>query len=466
MERVSSQQSNQTKTSIVTEAADRLRAIYGQLLGTYGPQQWWPAKTPLEVIVGAYLTQNTAWTSVKKSLRDLDAAGLLTVEGLRVVSEDELRAFIRPSGYMKRKAAAIKAFIKFLDRFYNGSLEKLAEESPDVGRERLLALSGVGPETADAILLYALGQPAMVVDEYLRRVVTRHGLLSEASKYEEIQRLAELAFKGDSPATLTQHYNEFHAVIVQVGKSHCGRVPKCEDCPLRFDLPRLVDGSSPAKTRRRSRGRNKTRRMITFYAATSNPGKLRDFAAAAKEENGLAILPLPNLETIAPPAEQEASFAGNASAKAAYYSRFLPGEVVIADDSGLEVEALGGEPGVRSARYAADAGFVGYPAASTDERNNLYLLTRLKDAPASQRSARYRCVLAAAREGECLLTAEGSVEGEILAGLRGTGGFGYDPLFYLPQLGKTMAEIDLPTKHRLSHRGQAMRNLVTSMFHS
>ena len=222
---------------LATRAALRLRAIYWRLLETYGPQQWWPAKTPLEVVLGAYLTQNTAWTSVERSLRNHESHGLLTVQGLREISEEELRTLIRPSGYMNRKAAAIKAFIHFLNRLYDGSLEKLAAESPEVARERLLALPGVGPETADAILLYALGQPAMVVDEYLRRVVVRHGLLPEGSKYGEIQQLAESAFESDPPATRAQHYNEFHAVIVQVGKSHCGRAPKCDTCPLLFDLP-------------------------------------------------------------------------------------------------------------------------------------------------------------------------------------------------------------------------------------
>jgi endonuclease-3 related protein len=216
--------------------AKRLRVIYERLVESYGPQQWWPARTPFEVVVGAYLTQNTAWTSVERSLRNLDTHHLLSIDGLRRVSEEELRTHIRPSGYMFRKAAAIMAFIAFLDEHYEGSLEKLAAEPPAISRPRLLALPGVGPETADAILLYALGHPAMVVDEYLRRVVTRHNLLAAAAKYGEIQDLAETAFTPDSAESLSQHYNEFHAVIVQVGKRHCGRAPKCESCPLAFDL--------------------------------------------------------------------------------------------------------------------------------------------------------------------------------------------------------------------------------------
>ena len=231
--------------------AGRLRVMYERLLETYGPQQWWPAKTPLEVIVGAYLTQNTAWTSAERSLRNLEAHHLLCIDGLRCVSEEELRTHIRPSGYMIRKAAAIKAFIAFLDDYYEGSLENLAAESPEIARPRLLALPGVGPETADARLLYGLEQPAMVVDEYLRRVVTRHGMVPLSSKYAEIQQLAQSAFGTESPLTLSKHYNEFHAVIVQVGKRHCGRAPRCESCPLSFDLPESSVSASTVKRPRK-----------------------------------------------------------------------------------------------------------------------------------------------------------------------------------------------------------------------
>ena len=224
-------------------APERLHALYERLVDIYGPQRWWPAKTSLEVVIGAYLTQNTAWRSVERSLESLEAHGLLTLEGLRCVPEEELRELIRPSGFMIRKAAAIKAFISFLDELYDGSLEKLSEETSEVARERLLALPGVGPETADAILLYALGHPAMVVDEYLRRVTTRHGVLPASSKYAEIQSLAIAAFENDPPSMRTKHYGEFHAVIVEVGKRHCGRIPRCEGCPLAFDLPRPIRGS-------------------------------------------------------------------------------------------------------------------------------------------------------------------------------------------------------------------------------
>jgi XTP/dITP diphosphohydrolase len=197
----------------------------------------------------------------------------------------------------------------------------------------------------------------------------------------------------------------------------------------------------------------------TLYVATSNPGKLRDFAIAAAE-SGIMIEPLPNLQSIAAPDEDQPTFESNARLKAEYYSRFATG-YVLADDSGLEVEALRGEPGVRSARFAQDAGFAppsGPADATTDQRNNLYLLERM--AGVADRAARYRCVLALARAGAVVATGEGVVEGEILTAPRGSGGFGYDPLFLLPDFHRTMAEISLEEKHAVSHRGRAFRALL------
>ncbi|HEX5236825.1 MAG TPA: non-canonical purine NTP pyrophosphatase [Silvibacterium sp.] len=196
--------------------------------------------------------------------------------------------------------------------------------------------------------------------------------------------------------------------------------------------------------------------------ASSNLGKLRDFEVAARDLN-VRIEPLPGLKNIPAPPEDEPSFAANARAKASYYSRFAPGELVLADDSGLEVDALEGAPGVRSARYAEDAGFAPDTPKSADERNNLFLLSQLESVPTGERQARYRCSLAAARDGVCLFTGEGAVEGEIVTEPRGEGGFGYDPLFHLSPLGKTMAEIDLITKQQISHRGVALRALLQSV---
>jgi XTP/dITP diphosphohydrolase len=200
---------------------------------------------------------------------------------------------------------------------------------------------------------------------------------------------------------------------------------------------------------------------LRLYAATTSQGKLRDFRAAA-EAHSLTIEPLPKLEKILAPEENGLTFAANAALKAVYYSRFAPGALVLADDSGLEVDALDGAPGVRSARFAADSGRVDSSGANdnTDVWNNTILLQRLAGVPAAQRTARYRCVLSAARDGVALHTAEGAVEGLILEAPRGTGGFGYDPLFYLPALNRTMAELDLETKHTLSHRGRAIAALL------
>lgn len=199
-----------------------------------------------------------------------------------------------------------------------------------------------------------------------------------------------------------------------------------------------------------------------LYVASKNAGKLRDFAVAARTM-GAGIEPLPNLDEIPTPAENGATFEENAAAKAAYYSRTLPGEIVIADDSGLEVDALGGAPGVHSARFASDAGFAASGSLPVDQRNNLLLLERLKGTTADRRQARYRCRLTAARDGVVLFSGVGTVEGDILSAPRGSGGFGYDPLFFLPELGRTMAEIDLETKNRLSHRGKALRSLLRQM---
>ena len=204
-------------------------------------------------------------------------------------------------------------------------------------------------------------------------------------------------------------------------------------------------------------------RLMAFrlYAATTSQGKLRDFRAAA-HAHSLEIEPLPNLEEIDAPEEDGETFEANAILKAVYYSRFAHGALILADDSGLEVDALGGAPGVRSARFAADCGLVDSPDANdnTDVWNNMVLLQRLAEVPFARRTACYRCVLACARDGVLLHTAEGAVEGMILEAPRGTGGFGYDPLFFLPSLNRTMAEIDLETKLPLSHRGRALAAML------
>jgi XTP/dITP diphosphohydrolase len=195
----------------------------------------------------------------------------------------------------------------------------------------------------------------------------------------------------------------------------------------------------------------------TLYIASTNPGKLRDFSVAAAGHN-LTILPLPGLKTIEAPAEDGLTFADNARDKAVYYSCFLTGEMVLADDSGLEVDVLEGAPGVRSARYASDAGFTG--GGDPDANNNLFLLQQLAGVDESKRGGRYRCALSTAQDGVPLFGKEGTVEGRILTAPRGSGGFGYDPLFYLPELDRTMAELDDQARWARSHRGQAFRALL------
>lgn len=200
---------------------------------------------------------------------------------------------------------------------------------------------------------------------------------------------------------------------------------------------------------------------LRLYAATTSAGKLRDFRTAA-EKYSVSIDPLPGIEKIAAPEEDGDTFLANAATKAVYYSRFASGELVVADDSGLEVDALGGAPGVRSARFAADTGLVDSPDANdnTDVWNNIVLLQKLEEIPTALRTARYQCTLVVARDEKVVHVADGTVEGMILDAPRGMGGFGYDPLFYLPKLGKTMAEIDLETKLSLSHRGRAIAALL------
>jgi len=221
--------------------ARRLRAMHERLAEAYGPQHWWPAKTPFETILGAYLTQNTSWKAVERSLQNLKNAGALTLDGIRGLALAKLQELIRPSGFTTRKAPAIKAFIGLVDEEFGGSLERMASTPADSLRIRLLDLPGVGPETADAILLYAFGKAVPMADEYLRRIAERHRLVSpppiqNRRSYEALTNLTRDAFAADPPNRQAELYNEFHALVVAVGKAHCGRSPDCASCPLAADL--------------------------------------------------------------------------------------------------------------------------------------------------------------------------------------------------------------------------------------
>ncbi len=175
----------------------QIRAFYRALLAAWGPQHWWPARTPFEVIVGAFLTQNTAWTNVELALANLRAENLLSIEGIRHVPVPELERLIRPSGYFRQKAQRLKALVAFLDSRYAGSLDNLFAQPTNRLREELLALNGIGPETADSILLYAGNHPVFVVDAYTRRILERHEILPQKTDYEEIRRTVR-AFPGNS----------------------------------------------------------------------------------------------------------------------------------------------------------------------------------------------------------------------------------------------------------------------------
>lgn len=202
--------------------------MFQRLLRAYGPQHWWPAESRTEVVVGAILTQNTAWTNVERAIANLRRENLLTFEALREVSQDRLAGLIQPSGTFRVKAARLKAFVNRLWSDFDGCLLTLLGGDMEQARARLLSIHGIGPETADAILLYAGNRPAFVVDAYTRRVLRRHQLVDAGSQYDEVQAVFLESLPLDVPL-----FNEFHALLVAVGKEHCRTTARCEGCPLR-----------------------------------------------------------------------------------------------------------------------------------------------------------------------------------------------------------------------------------------
>lgn len=203
--------------------------------------------------------------------------------------------------------------------------------------------------------------------------------------------------------------------------------------------------------------------MKRVLIATSNPGKLRDFAGAAATL-GVEVVPIPGFASLPPVVEDGLTFEANARKKAEAYSKHAAGEIVLADDSGLAVDALGGAPGVHSARYAAEAPHLA-GVNSDDTANNARLLRELKRVPADKRTARFACVIAAARDGRILEVFRGQAEGMILDAPRGSNGFGYDPLFFFPQIQKTFAELSAEEKAKYSHRGAAFRKFLEWVGH-
>jgi endonuclease III related protein len=256
---------NQARVEQLQTVGDYYDALYR----AWGAQHWWPGETPFEVIVGTYLTQNTSWTNAERALENLRVAGVLRVGHIRKIKLSRLQRLIRCSGYFRQKAVRIKTFVAFLDREYGGSLEEMFSQPTSKIREQLLSLNGVGPETADSILLYAGNHPVFVVDAYTKRVLDRHKILPATADYEEIRQLFERALQAvankqeHAPSSvrplpsrlastahppsamstakrtpLVQVYNEMHGLLVGVGKHFCGKSqPKCDGCPLQPFLP-------------------------------------------------------------------------------------------------------------------------------------------------------------------------------------------------------------------------------------
>lgn len=217
--------------------SDWMRAAYDALNEHFGNLRWWPGDSPLEIIVGAILTQNTAWQNVEKAINNLKTAGLLSLDALPGVSESRLAALIRPSGYYNVKARRLKSFLTFLQENYHGSLDIMFGEDTRTLREKLLGINGIGEETADSILLYGGGKPVFVIDAYTRRILTRHGIVGERLAYGDIQRLFMDRLPHDAPL-----YNQYHALIVNTGKNFCRKKPRCETCPLNLlNKPQVSD---------------------------------------------------------------------------------------------------------------------------------------------------------------------------------------------------------------------------------
>lgn len=263
--------------------AQAVRQYFRALMEHWGPQDWWPAQSRLEVIVGAFLTQNTSWKNVEGALRNLRERGWLNLAGLRQASLPSLEQAVRPSGYFRQKAQRLKNFVSFLDSRYGGSLSRMFSRPTTELRHELLELNGVGPETADSILLYAGGHPVFVVDAYTRRVFDRHGVLTGREKYEDTRHVFEQAmeeapdifwtesgfapraklpdrkrhkFKVASASQRARAFDEYHALLVQVAKHHClKKAPVCEGCPLQPFLPSQGPRAARDGARRKKRRR-------------------------------------------------------------------------------------------------------------------------------------------------------------------------------------------------------------------
>jgi endonuclease-3 related protein len=212
---------------------EELLRYYDAMSRALGPMHWWPAQTPFEVIVGAILTQSTAWGNVEQAIANLRTAGVLTAPAMLRISTARLATLVRPSGYFRQKAKKLKAFVRFLESEFGGSLKRMFRTPTAELREKLLSVHGIGPETADSILLYAGNHPVFVVDAYTHRMFGRHGITDGAPDYEKVRAMIESSLPKQ-----VELFNEFHALIVNTGKNWCRKsAPRCEECPLRPLLP-------------------------------------------------------------------------------------------------------------------------------------------------------------------------------------------------------------------------------------
>lgn len=220
------------RTSPLTDSNVSLNTVFEKMLEHYGPQDWWPGESPLEIMIGAVLTQNTSWKNVEKAIANLKDADLVHLSRLHTTRVEELAEIIRPSGYYRLKAKRLHNLISHVMSKYDGDLEWMFSHDVSTLREELLAINGIGPETADSILLYAGNLKTFVVDAYTARILKRHGWIEWEADYHQIQE----HFVSEVPAEV-EHYNEFHALIVRTGNEFCRKTPKCQGCPLECYLP-------------------------------------------------------------------------------------------------------------------------------------------------------------------------------------------------------------------------------------
>lgn len=217
----------------MSRRGDAIRGLYESFAQALGPSRWWPGETPFEVAVGAILTQNTNWKNVERAIANLKEAGAMTESGLRALPAERLEELIRPAGYFRIKTKRLTDFLDFLDQESGLNIETLAHQNLHDLRPKLLSVRGIGPETADSILCYALGKPVFVVDAYTFRMFGRHGLIPEQTDYHEVQEIIQ-----DALPQSVQDYNELHALIVRASKEWCSKSnPKCAACPGRALLP-------------------------------------------------------------------------------------------------------------------------------------------------------------------------------------------------------------------------------------